>query len=587
MKRIILTFIRCHLLLAAVLLTACDKDVIDINSDPFKNETYINSLKSPISTFLTEQEGYEEYVRALRYAGMFDALNQSSSGTSFTAFVPNNEAMTEFYHRRGVDSLPQLSSEYVRQFILYHTVKDSILPDAFVQKKSVQNLNGDVITIEIDSLHAGQALLNGEGHIVEMGLSAYNGKIYALSRAMTPLVETVYDRLVEGGRSSVMLQALKATGWDKRLATVVDTTYDEKNSRIITHRYFTVLNVSDAAFQRAGIGSLDQLKAQLRLKLNNKEQMRLKLNNKEQIINNNVDEDSLHREYVGYHILQNQYTIGELGAMNGSSTTRIWSSSAQNQVFTVTVDTLAVDEAHRLTLNAQDEAARFVLDQSDVLSKNGYVHELDGWLPVWEPEQAEVLWDLADYTEIKNLVDADDYQPQEPTSSEKRYRVAQATCFEYEMGEAGSKNRSYSEIDYVTCKSNLKEANNLDRLVFNVGYMGKVSMQTPTIVRGKYRLELTIIYMTGNNFMRQQSDGNGGLLKMQFDDNDQQTVFTAPYTKVPSPLPGVYTSTIYDEIEFPETASHRFSFVVLDPAASTNANFSLQFDCIRFIPSER
>ena len=93
---------------------------------------------------------------------------------------------------------------------------------------------------------------------------------------------------------------------------------------------------------------------------------------------------------------------------------------------------------------------------SNVLSKNGYVHELDGWLPVWEPEQTAVLWDLADYTAIKNMVDPESYQPAEPTQSEKRTRVATATCFEYEMGESGSKNTSYSDIDYVTCTSNMK-----------------------------------------------------------------------------------------------------------------------------------
>ena len=132
----------------------------------------------------------------------------------------------------------------------------------------------------------------------------------------------------------------------------------------------------------------------------------------------------------------------------------------------------------------------------------------------------------------------------------------------------------------------MKNANNNDRIVFNLGYMGKVSMRTPTIVRGKYRVELTIIFMTGNNFMRQQSDGNGGMLKLAFDDNDDYTTFAAPYTKVTSALPGVYTSTLYEEIEFPETASHTFSFIVLDPAASTNSNFSLQFDCMKFIPIE-
>ena len=547
-------------------VSSCDKDVININSDPFKDQTYSNTLVSPISTFLVEQGGYEEYVNALRYSGMFDALNQSSSGVSFTAFVPTNDAMKAFYKRRGVDSLRQLEAEYMRQFILYHTVKDSILPDAFVLKKSVQNLNNDEIKIEIDSVHAGEATLNGEGRVVEMGLSAFNGKVYVLSSAMTPLVETIYDRVVNGGTSNIMAEALRATGWDKKLSTVVDTTFNEERQRVITHYYYTLLNVSDATFGKAGIGSFDQLKA------------RLKSDDQQ-----GLTEDSLLREYVGYHILQNQYATSDLGAISGSEVTRIWSTAATNQVFTVTTDTLANDEARKYTLNASAQQALFVPTASNVLAKNGYVHELDGWLPIWEPEQTTVLWDVADYTDIKNIVETEYYQPAEPTSSEQRYRVANATCFEYEAGESGSKNTSYSDIDYVTCTNKFK-ANNNDRIVFNLGYMGSVSMKTPTIVRGKYRVEIDFVYTSSQSFMRTQSDGNGGLLKISFDDDADQTTFKAPYTTVSSIQQGVYSTTLYDEVEFPQTASHKFSFTILDPAASTNKGFSIQIDCIRFVP---
>ena len=552
-----------------VAFTACDKDVLNINSDPFKNQTYVNEmLTSPISTFLTEQEGFTEYVAALNYSGMFNALNQSSNGISFTAFVPNDEAMKEFYQRRGVSSLQELIPEYVRQFILYHTVKDSILPDQFIMKKTVQNLSNDIISIQIDSVHAGQALLNDEGRVIEMGLSAFNGKVYVLSKAMTPLVETVYDRIADTGNSKIMVEAMRATGWDKKLSTVVDTVIVDRQ-KVITHYYYTILNVNDATFGKAGIGSLEQLRAKLK-------------NNDSRALT----EDSLLREYVGYHILQNQYSTSEMGALQGSNLTRIWSTSAANQVFTITTDTTTTIEADKYTLNAASEVAKFVPENSNILSKNGYVHEIDSWMPVWEPQQVAVLWDLADYSEIKNIVPAEDYQPTEPTASEKRTRVATASCFEYEMGESGTKNNTYHEIDYATCKSSFKTANNLDRIVFNVGYMGKVSIQTPTIVRGKYKVELTLIYATDHSFMRTLSDGNGGLLKMSFDEKDEYTIYNAPYTKVGSPLPGVYTSTLYEEIEFPETASHKFSFVVLDPAASTNSKFSLQFDCIRFIPIE-
>lgn len=569
MKNNISIYKKAMVAVAAMLsITACDKDVFDFNNDPFKGETYKTTLMEPISSVLTQRADFSEYVSLLNYSGMFNALNQSSDGTSFTAFVPTNDAMQQFYRRRGVSSMEELGPDYARAFMLYHTVKDSILPDAFVQKKMVYNLSNDEIKIEIDPVNAGQITLNGEGRIVEMGLSAFNGKIYVLSSAMTPLVETVFDRVVESSESTIMAEAIRQSGWSKRLNTIVDTTYNQERQRVITHYYYTLLNVTDATFAKSGISSFSDLMAQL------------KANDKE-----SLTEDSLLREYVGYHILANAYTTDDMSVMSGSETVRLWNTSAKNQVFTVTFDEQAIEQADMYVINKSSRPARFVYDESNLLCKNGYIHQLDDWMPVWEPDQATIVWDLADYTDIKNIVDPENYQPAEPTSKENIYRIATAPCFTFEQGEAGTKNRTYHEIDYVTCKSNLPAVNN-DRVVYNLGYMGSVSMKTPVIVKGKYRVELSFIYMTNQNFMRTMSDGNGGMLKMSFDDDSQYTIFTSPYTKVPKILPGIYSTTLYEEIEFPETASHDFSFVVLDPAASTNSNFSLQFDTITFIPIE-
>lgn len=569
MKNNISIYKKAMVAVAAMLsITACDKDVFDFNNDPFKGQTYKTTLMEPISSVLTQRADFSEYVSLLNYSGMFNALNQSSDGTSFTAFVPTNDAMQQFYRRRGVSSMEELGPDYARAFMLYHTVKDSILPDAFVQKKMVYNLSNDEIKIEIDPVNAGQITLNGEGRIVEMGLSAFNGKIYVLSSAMTPLVETVFDRVVESSESTIMAEAIRQSGWSKRLNTIVDTTYNQERQRVITHYYYTLLNVTDATFAKSGISSFSDLMAQL------------KANDKE-----SLTEDSLLREYVGYHILANAYTTDDMSVMSGSETVRLWNTSAKNQVFTVTFDELAVEQADMYVINKSSRPARFVYDESNLLCKNGYIHQLDDWMPVWEPDQATIVWDLADYTDIKNIVDPENYQPAEPTSKENIYRIATAPCFTFEQGEAGTKNRTYHEIDYVTCKSNLPAVNN-DRVVYNLGYMGSVSMKTPVIVKGKYRVELSFIYMTNQNFMRTMSDGNGGMLKMSFDDDSQYTIFTSPYTQVPKILPGIYSTTLYEEIEFPETASHDFSFVVLDPAASTNSNFSLQFDTITFIPIE-
>lgn len=561
----------------ALALSACEKDVFDINADPFKGKTYINMNNSPISTYLDGEEDFSEYVKALRYSDTYNALNQSTSGISFTSFAPTNEAMSEFYSRRGVSALEELPESYVRSFVLYHTLPDSITTESFITKTSVTNLTGDVISIVIDSVNAGQATLNSEGQVTEMGISAYNGKVYVLSKAMTPLVETVLDRVVEDGKSSIMVEALKETGWDKQISVIQDTLIEE-GRKIITKRYYTLFNVTNDVFAKANINSLADLKSELK--------------NKD---DRSLSEDSLLREYVSYHIMGNMYKRADLVGANG--TTRIWSSLAKNQVFTVNEDTLATSEDARYTLNAAGESAQFVAASSDVLAKNGYVHELNSWLPVWEPEQATVVWDFADYTEIKNLVPASDYQLTEAPTTETRYRVASAPCFVYEMGEAGTKNSSYSDIDYMTTKAykvngETLTANNNDRIVFNLGYMGTVQMNTPTLVKGKYRLELSIVYTSTQSFMRQQTDGNGGLVKLAFDADPEtgaapspdKQVFVSPYTKVPSALPGIYKSIIFEEVEFAETASHTFTMTVLDPAASSNNKFSLQFDCITFTP---
>lgn len=554
-----------------ILLTACESDVFDINSDPFKNEKYTNLLTSPISTTLEEDGSFTEYVKMLRYADLYNALNQCSDGVSFTAFAPNDEAMKEFYERRGVKQLEDFSKGYARAFVLYHTLPDSLTRDQFVGKTQVTNLSGDELSIRIDDKQSGEAIIDNEGQVIEMGRPAYNGKIFVLSHAMTPLVETVFDRINDSGASKIMTNAINETGWAKRLTTVTDTiqltSLTGNIETVVRHYYYTILNVSDATFAKDGIVDLAGLKA------------KLKAND-----DRGLSEDSLLKEYIGYHVMDNSYTTSELGTMTGSNLTRIWGTQATNQVLTVSIDTLK-QAADSLTINAAGKSAHFVSTGSNILSKNGYVHEIDYYLPVWNPEQSEILWDLADNSDIKNIVPIEYYQPKEKPTKEERTRIARASCFSYEMGEAGTSNYTYSDIDYVT--STLEGVNNHDRVVFNLGYMGSVSITTPTIIKGKYRVEIGIVYSTSQSFMRTQSDGNGGLVKVAFE-ND--STYASPYTKITSDkaiVPaGLYTSTLFDEIEFPETSTHTMRMVVLDPAASTNSKFCLQIDYLRFIPIE-
>lgn len=578
MKTTFLSKALVALTVMAATLTSCDKDVFDPSDHD--GGVYKSALYSPIAEYIDGEADFTEYAKALRYSGTFNALNQSTAGVSFTALVPTNEAMQEFYTRRGVSSLEELTPDYVRHFVLYHTVSDSIAIDKFVTMDEIINIEGEPMSVWIDPDNAGQAVLGDEARITEMGLSASNGKIYVLSSVLTPLVETLVDRVTEQGNSSIMLQALEASGWKKELSTIADTTVIEGINQI-RKRYYTLLNVTDETFSAAGIGSLDALSAKL-----------VSLDTR------GLTPDSLLREYVAYHIMQNSYRLADLAGGEGEVSSRLLGSNARNQIMSIDYDgTVGVLE-NRFTFNAQGTSASFVPGACDIQGKNGYVHNLTSWLPVWEPLQTEVIWDLADYSDIKAAVTSAgmSYAPATPT--DKDYKIGLGNgVYTYEMGEGGKGSTSYNEgVSYVTPKSIRlpstanpdivsAEGYRNDFVVFNVGYMGSVSVKTPVLVKGKYRIELCYYYATGLNFVRTQGSGsNGGLICLSFDGRDDVKDYLNPYKQIPSSVTGFYHSTIFNEVTFDETSDHVFNMIVMDPAASTSSSFYLAFDYIRFVP---
>ena len=580
MKTTFLSKALVALTVMAATLTSCDKDVFDPSDH--EGGVYKSALYSPIAEYIDGEADFTEYAKALRYSGTFNALNQSTSGVSFTALVPTNEAMQEFYNRRGVSSLEELTPDYVRHFVLYHTVSDSIAIDKFVTMTEITNIEGEPMSVWIDPDNAGQAVLGNEARVTEMGVSASNGKIYVLSKALTPLVETVVDRVDEQGNSSIMLQALEASGWKKELSTVADTTVTEGISQI-RKRYYTLLNVTDETFSAAGINSLDALSAKL-----------VSLDTR------GLTPDSLLREYVAYHIMQNSYRLEDLAGSGDEVTSTLLGSNARNQIMSIDYDGSVSMLENRFTINAQGTAASFVAGACDIQGKNGYIHNITSWLPVWEPLQTEVIWDFADYAYIKATVTEDGVAYAPSVAADKDYKVSLGkinSVYTCEIGEGGKGSTSYTEgVSYVTPKTVrlpstanpdvvTSEGYRNDFVVFNVGYMGTVSVKTPVLVKGKYRVELNYYYATGLNFVRTQGSGsNGGLICISFDGRDDVKDYLNPYKQIPSSVAGFYHTTIFNEVTFDETSDHLFNMIVMDPAASTSSSFYLAFDFIRFVP---
>lgn len=575
------------------LMTSCDEDLWKFEDD--SKGAYKPSEGDPISTTLENSGEFVEWVKVLNYSDTYSILNALYTGGTgkthkYTLFAPTDEALQSFYKEKGVGSIEELGKEYATALVKTMTYDGDSLKFTEMFTSNTVGLTfeseaNENIFVNIDTENEGFTLYNNSSsqskaiHLSRYYIKASNGFVYTADGVLTPLVETVYDRIVKDGKSTIMDAALKATGYDQKLSVVADTTY-VLGQRKITHYNYTLLNVSDETFAACGIRSLEDLKSAIVARSAEPE----------------VGVDSLLRQYVEYHLFDAKYFTTDFTEMIGADTVRIWSPMASNQIMLISKEVASVTEVpaedgsmvqdtlFSYVLNTDDlKGQAFVFEKSNVFAKNGLVHQLASWVPVYEPKQTTVVWDLADYSEVRNSLGVL-FQPSEPVASETKVDLSRLSCYEVETGPDGSSNNGYTSLCYVTCKSNLKNCLHNDRVVFNMGYQGSVTMNTPTLVKGKYRVSISMAYLTDLAFIRTMNGCKGGLMRLTVDGENQ--ILTAPYTQITKSLAGVYETDLYAEIEFTETKSHKFKFVIMDPAASTNNKFSLQFDAITFTPIE-
>ena len=594
----------------ALTFTSCDEDLWKLDDD--SEGAYKPADGDPISTTLDNSGEFAEWVKVLNYTGAYSVLNAlydgSSSAHKYTLFAPTDEALQAFYSAKGVNGIEDLGKEYAEAIVKTMTYDgDSLkLTEQFgvgVTELAYVSEAGEYLYITINEVGEGFSLRSAsvtQGVVLTRNyIKCSNGFVYTADGVLTPLVETVYDRIADG-RSTIMEAALKSTGYDVALNTVADTTY-VLGSRRVTRRHYTFLNVLDEDFAANSISSLADLKNAL----------------EQNAADPSVGQDSLLRQYIQYHLFESDYTSSSLSEMTGDEV-RIWETAARNQILMIHRHELGIvtttndageevkDTLYYITFNDDNNTyarrsrtlsnttygitkeigevtAMRTGENRNILAKNGYVHCVSDWMPVYEPKQSTVVWDLADYNEVRNALGAM-YQPTAPVSNEIKFNLANLGCYTVEDGPEGSSNNSYQSLCYVTCKSNLKDCLNHDRVVFNVGYQGSVTMSTPTMVKGRYKVTISMAYLTEQSFIRTSNGCKGGMMRVTVDGANQ--ILTAPYTTITKSLAGVYETTLYDELEFTETGSHTFRFVIMDPAASTNSKFSLQFDAITFTPIE-
>lgn len=564
MKRL---WIYCIVLLLA---SACE--------DPFKDSTYQVYDVNPISAYLNSQpEKYSEWVSLLKYADLYNALSMTDA--QFTALAPNNEAVKNYMKNNNIASWDDTGVEFARQLVKFHTLKGAIDKSTFNQggKLSTPTITGEYLVVSFED--GGVPAINKEARVVDISRDSVisNGYVYTLDAVMSPLVETVYQRLEQNPDYSLFLEAAQKTGWDKALSTTADTTYDVDGSQIVARKYYTLLAVSNEAFARSQITDFNSLVAKL-----------------------GADSDYTSAsnalyQYLGFHIISGSVYQDEFYKMPEGGNIGTWSTNADNQVLQIIQ---APGNEYQFGFDvATKNFARLLATKSDLVAVNGILHELDYYMPIGQPQTALVIWEFTDYPDIASYINeqtAEHYRSPYDVEKKIALNIPQISSYTYKAKE-GLTNKDASILYYLpdstskAVKPSLKDdgmhnlsglAMNGDWLQVNLGYMGWIQMQSPTIIKGKYKVILGVVYRAGklkslrNHYVKFSVDGKNVVEMMPY----PSTVFDNKTTGT------VGEVVIWDEIEFDGTGTHALKMVVTNAQADTFKDYCFWLDYVRFVP---
>lgn len=573
--------IKLCLLLGFVVYYSCD--------DPYKDTVYQVYDVQPAGSYLQNRSNdFSEWIKILKYGDLFNAINRADD--AFTVLAPTNDAVQRFYEKKNISSIEELGREYARTLAKYHIINDSIDQEEFVKGGELpgRTLSGDALQITFDdnTVEGGlsSVFVNQEAHVSEFAITTANGRIYVLDDVLNPAIETIYERLSTKTDHKIFCQALERTGWRDTLNIVTSLLSGPSGMQVEQKRNFTVLSVSDEVFAGDGISSFDDLVAKLNAGSD--------YENRENALNS----------YIAYHILNGARTLSDFQAYdNILEKKKLWGTRADSLILASEVNQICY-----LNDDGNGAGVTFVTEKANELVKNGYIQPVDGYLPIVSQEPVAFAFDFCDFPEIAAYVaaygKAQPYQQRSRDESEEYTNLAklvgrtdivsQVECYQMTLGPSGAKTSEWNYLQYGIARGSETydwwKLLNYDMLVINIGYNGTLTMTTPVILKGKYKVTLFFAYEPTMKFMGERANNsNGGLTAFSFDGSNSSSKSSSKrvYDGKKDDTNHTYESiTLFDAIEFDKTQSHSLKLTIQDPTASTNANFRLMLDYLLFEP---
>jgi hypothetical protein len=379
------------------------------------------------------------------------------------------------------------------------------------------------------------------------------------------------------------LDALDKTGFDDTASVIADTVYNLDGSMSANDVVYTCFAVPDAVYKAAGISDLNDLVTYL------------------QAGSDYTSKDNALNQYIAYHFIDKKYTKSELFSFEEENQVVLYDTKLSSQV-------IAVQELNGVDLiNGSTTIIR-----NGIKARNGLIHKVDNIMPVYEPEPVTVRWDFCNYADIRSFVNAygaaHNYGdlftsaliykdlPVDLSDDKRDGDFGTITSFTYVANTSKSPYASFRKVEFLKClyySSSQKTVNKYgaymdNLLVLNLGYAGWVKCQSPTIVKGKYKV---VLYYAGTPALKTFYAG-GSLTKFNLDDYQKSVYiwkglpakFVLTANQSNTNATGIASDVLWDVVEFDKSEGHTFKATMMDINAKTNSLYRQMWDYIEFVP---
>lgn len=342
------------LFITSFLIVGCTEDPVYWN---------IKASEQVISQYVETNDEFSDFSEMMENTGLKSLL---SIRGPFTLFLPSNEAMSEYYALKQVNTHADFTVEFQKELILNHMIPFQIATGD-IGLGAIREVNGigDYLVTEFEGA---DIIINKTSKIVQRDIDVSNGVVHIIDKVIDPVSKSVFEVLEENPAFSLFTEGLRRTNIIDTLQ-LIEFPFGNRQART----RFTILAVADTTFNRYGINNIDQMISYFTDAPDSIAYL-----------------DNGFYRYMEYHCLAETYYLNNFD-------TRVYPILSYDNNISVTV----TDDYKLNLVPVTQEYTGFFVEHSNYPAKNGAIHTVNDLLPVFEPKPSVVVWETTDHFDLK------------------------------------------------------------------------------------------------------------------------------------------------------------------------------------------